>query len=85
MHVYIDDVCTLTAVATGQVHADAWDSQRMRSVDQFYAEQGIVQSTKKAVDKVLLGGKLWGAEIDGWHGRVGLPGSGVPVYPASAC
>lgn len=45
----------------------------MENVDAFYAKENIQQSSRKAVNGVIRGGRLWGAEVDGLRGEVGAP------------
>lgn len=71
--VYIDDVATLAAVPAEAAASPLWDSHLLERVDQFYLEKRVLQSVHKATDRVLRGGRLWGAEVDGLRGEVGAP------------
>lgn len=71
--VYIDDVATLAGVRRDQVEKEGWDDRFMEGIDAFYAEERSQQSVHKAVNGVVRGGRLWGAEVDGLRGEVSAP------------
>eukprot|EP00971_Amphidinium_carterae_P026141 515425-Amphidinium_carterae.1 len=69
--VYIDDFCCLASRDKAD-HSERWDDRRVRAVDDMYESHQVAQSSHKAVNREPRG-KIWGAEVDGLEGTVGVP------------
>ena len=72
--VYIDDVGIVACVRREDaLSRSGWDWRRAAQLDEFYRSMDVAQSVKKAVHGEVNSASLWGYEIQGLAGLVGIP------------